>query len=141
MSPKDQKLELLASVRLFGKCGSKEIQRLGELSDVIDLPAGRVLMRQGETGQEMMIIVEGRAAIEKDGQTIAERGPGDVVGEMALLTEMSRRATVTLMTDARLLVVGHREFHALMDEMPTVRAQVMEALALALMDTETPQAR
>ena len=141
MSPKDQKLELLASVRLFGKCGSKEIQRLGELSDVIDLPAGRVLMRQGETGQEMMIIVEGRAAIEKDGQTIAERGPGDVVGEMALLTEMPRRATVTLITNARLLVVGHREFHALMDEMPSVRAQVMEALALALMDAETPEAR
>ena len=98
-------------------------------------------MRQDETGQEMMIIVDGRAAIEIDGRTIAERGPGDVVGEMALLTEMPRRATVTLLTDARLLVVGHREFHALMDEMPSVRAQVMEALALALMDAETPQAR
>jgi len=141
VSPKDQKLELLASVRLFGQCGKKEIQRLGELTDVMDLPAGRVLMRQGETGQEMMIIVAGRAAIEKDGQVIAERGPGEVVGEMALLTELPRRATVTLVTDARVLVVGHREFHALMDEMPSARAQIMEAMALALMDAETRAAR
>ena len=106
MSPKDQKLELLASVRLFGKCGSKEIQRLGELADVMDLRPGRVLMRQGETGQEMMIIVDGRAAIERDGHVIGDRGPGEVVGEMALPTDMPRRATVTLVTDARVLRRG-----------------------------------
>jgi CRP-like cAMP-binding protein len=140
VSPRDQKLELLASVRLFGKCGSKEIQRLGELTDVMDFPSGRVLMRQGEFGHEMMIIVDGRVAIEKDGAVIAERGPGEVVGEMALLTDQPRRATVTLLTDGRVLIVGQREFHALMDEMPAVRAQVMEALALALMDAEAKAA-
>ena len=132
MSPKDQKLELLASVRLFGQCGSREIQRLGELTDVLDLPAGRVLIRQGEVGREMFIIVDGRAAIDVDGEVIAERGPGEVVGEMALLTEQPRRATVTLLTDARVLVVAHREFHALMDEMPSVRAQVMDDLRVGL---------
>jgi len=137
---KDQKLELLASVSLFGKCGSKELQRVGQLTDVMDLPSGRVLMRQGESGHEMMVIVEGRASIEKDGVVIGEDGPGDVVGEMALLSDAPRSATVTLLTDARALVVGRRDLNALMDEMPGVRAQVMEALALRLMDAEQAQA-
>ena len=62
------------------------------------------------------------------------------VREMALLSDAPHRAAVTLLTDARVLVVGRREFNALMDEMPGVRAQVMEALALRLMDAEQAQA-
>ena len=62
------------------------------------------------------------------------------VGEMALLSDVPRLATVTLLTDTRVLMVGRREFNALMDETPGVRAQVMEALALRLMAAEQAQA-
>ena len=136
MSPKDQKLDLLAGVPLFDQLGKSELQRVGQLADVIDLKAGRTVMRQGDTGAEAMVIVEGRASITRDGAVINESGPGDVLGEMALLSSQPRSATVTLLTDAELLVIGRREFQALMDEMPSVRAQVFECLATRLMSAE-----
>lgn len=136
MSFRDQKLALLAGVPMFDQLGKRELQRVGELADVLDLPAGRTVMRQGETGAEAMVIVEGHASIERDGQPINEIGPGAVIGEMALLSGLPRVATVKLLTDARLLVLARREFQALMDEMPSVRIQVMECLAHRLMAAE-----
>jgi CRP-like cAMP-binding protein len=136
MSARDQKLDLLAGVPLFGQLGKRELQRVGQLADVLDLPAGRTLMRQGERGAEAMVIVEGRANVERDGRLLYEAGPSDVLGEMALLSNRPRIATVTLLTDTRLLVLARREFDALMTEMPSVRAQIMENLALRLMAAE-----
>jgi CRP-like cAMP-binding protein len=133
---KDQKLELLAGVPLFTQLGKRELQRVGQLADVLDRPAGRVLMRQGEIGSEAMVIVSGRAKVERDGVLVNEIGPGAVVGEMALLSGRPRVATVTLLTDAELLLLARREFTALMDEMPSVRTQVMECLAMRLMVSE-----
>jgi CRP-like cAMP-binding protein len=133
---KDPKLDLLAGVPLFSQLGKRELQRLGQLADVLDRPAGRVLMRQGEIGSEAMVIVSGRASVERDGVVVNEIGPGAVVGEMALLSGRPRVATVTLLTDAQLLLLARREFSALMDEMPSVRTQVMECLAMRLMSAE-----
>lgn len=133
---KDQKLELLAGVPLFRELGKRELQRVGQLADVLDRPAGRTLMRQGEVGMEAMVIVTGRAQVERDGQVVDEIGPGAVVGEMALLSGRPRVATVTLLTDAELLLLARREFQALMDEMPSVRTQVLESLAMRLMTAE-----
>ena len=137
MSRKDAKLESLGRVPLFAGLGKRELQRVGQLTDLMDLPAGRVLMRQSEWGSEMMVILEGRAQVEREGDVVGEIGAGGVAGEMALLAEGPRNATVTLLTDASLLVVGHREFHALMDEMPSVRAQVFEGLARRLIALES----
>jgi|AntDryMetagUQ889_1029465.scaffolds.fasta_scaffold07708_2 CRP-like cAMP-binding protein len=129
MSPKDEKLDLLHSIPLFAGFGQRELERLGMLTDQVDLPAGRVLMRQGETGHEMFVIVRGRAEIERDGRVVAQRGNGDIVGEIALVDKGPRTATVTLREPSQLLVVARRDFHALMEEMPTVRLHVLEALA------------
>lgn len=129
MAPKDQKLELLRSIPLFARLGSNEIQRLGQLTDEADIAAGKVLMRQGERGAEMFIFVTGRASVERDGRSIAERGPGDVVGEIALLSDVARTATVTATEPCHLFVIGRREFHSLIDELPSFRLQVLDALA------------
>jgi CRP-like cAMP-binding protein len=129
MSPKDEKLDLLKSIPLFSGFGGRELERVGMLTDQVDLPAGRVLMRQGELGHEMYVIVHGRAEVNRDGRVIAERADGDVVGEIALLDKGPRTATITLTEPSTLLVVGHRDFHMLMDEMPTVRTQLLESLA------------
>jgi CRP-like cAMP-binding protein len=65
-----------------------------------------------------------------DGRTpIAQLHPGDFFGEIALVESVPRTATVRAEGIARLLVIGHREFHALMDEFPAVRAAVLDALA------------
>lgn len=129
MSPKDEKLDLLKSIPLFAGFGRHELERLGMLTDQLDLPTGRILMRQGEAGHEAFVMIRGRAEIARDGQVIAERGNGEILGEIALVDEGPRTATVTLIEPSQLLVIGHRDFHTLMDEMPTVRAQVLGSLA------------
>ena len=139
MARDDAKLQALARVPLFAGLGKRELRRVGELTDILDLPAGRVLMRQGEWGREMMVILEGRLKVERGGRVVDEVGPGGVVGEMALLAEGPRNATVTLLTDSKLLVVANREFHALMDELPSVRSQVYEGLAQRLIALESAQ--
>ena len=139
MARDDAKLQALARVPLFAGLGKRELRRVGELTDILDLPAGRVLMRQGEWGREMMVVLEGRLKVERGGRVVDEVGPGGVVGEMALLAEGPRNATVTLLTDSKLLVVANREFHALMDELPSVRSQVYEGLAQRLIALESAQ--
>jgi CRP-like cAMP-binding protein len=129
MAPKDPKLELLHSIGLFARLGGRDLERLGQLADEVDVPAGKVLMRQGETGREAFVVVAGHLAVERGGERIAERGPGEVVGEMALLSEGPRTATVTATEASRLFVIGHREFHALMDEQPAIRLAVLDELA------------
>jgi CRP/FNR family cyclic AMP-dependent transcriptional regulator len=133
----DPKLDLLRTVPLFAGLSRAEIERMGALTDEVDLPAGRVLMREGEHGREMFVLVDGAARVERAGGQIAQSGPGALLGEIALLDGGPRTATVTLTADSRLLVLGRREFVAAMDEMPEIRLRVMESVArrLRLLDT------
>lgn len=126
---RDEKLDLLRRIPLFAGLGNREIQRLGMLTDEIDLPAGRVLMRQGDRGAECFVIVSGSAAVERDGSLLSTRGAGAILGEIALLDGGPRTATVTLAEPSRLLVLTRGAFHSLMDEFPTVRLAVLETLA------------
>ena len=133
---RDEKLDLLATVPLFARMGAKELERLGQLADEVEVGMDRVLAEQGETGHEFFIVLDGRLMV-LDGHTpIATLGPGDFFGEIALLDGRPRTATVRAEGIARLLVVGHREFHALMDEFPSVRTAVLEAVADRLRDAE-----
>jgi len=125
----DEKLELLKTVPLFATCDKREIERLGMLAEEVDLPAGRVLFRQGDTAQEMFIVVSGQVRIERDGAVLANSGPGDFFGEIALVAGGPRTATATCVTSCRLLVLGRRDFHSLMDEFPGLKMRVLETLA------------
>lgn len=126
---KDPKVDLLASVPLFTGLSRGELEELARLVDEIDVPADHVLMRQGELGDAMFVVVSGELDISRDGRTINRQGPGAAVGEMSLLSEGARTATVRTLGPARLLVLGHREFHSLMDAHPTVRLRILAGLA------------
>jgi CRP-like cAMP-binding protein len=136
MASSDPKIEMLRSVAMFASCGPKDLQRISQLVDEIDLPDGQVLMREGETGREMFLIASGSARVERGGQVVGEFGPGSVLGEMALVSEGTRNATVTAVGPIKALVVGHREFHSLMDDHPKFRGKVYEALARKLRTLE-----
>ncbi len=129
---RDEKIDLLRTVPLFAGLGEGGIERVSTLADIIDLPADRLLMAQGDQGSEMFILVSGSARVERDGQPLGERGPGEVLGEIALLDGGPRTATVTLAEPSRLLVVARREFQVLMDEFPEIRLRVLEAVAQRL---------
>jgi CRP-like cAMP-binding protein len=133
----DEKLELLKTVPLFEHCGAREIERLGMLVEEVDLPAGRVLFTQGESAQELFVIVKGRVRVERDGRLLAERGPGEFFGEIALVAGGPRTATATCETDSRLLVVVRHDFHSLMDEFPELKMRVLETLAHRVRSLDT----
>lgn len=125
----DPKVDLIASIPLFEGCGRAELAAIAQLMDEVDVPAGHVLMRQGDLGREMFVIAKGKVAVERNGTHISELGPGAAVGEMALISEGPRNATVRVTEPARLLVAAHREFHSLMDSHPAIRLRVLEGLA------------
>ena len=127
--PRDEKVELLRSVTLFGGLTNRELERIASLADIVDLPKDRVLLKQGELGWEMFVVVSGSAHVERDGQSLGEVGPGEVLGEIALLDGGPRTATVTLSQPARLLVLARREFQTLMDEFPEIRLKIFEKVA------------
>lgn len=129
---RDEKIDLLRTVPLFAELGKRELERVSTLADIVDLPADRPLMTQGQHGAQMFILVSGRARVERDAHPINEVGPGEVIGEIALLDGGPRTATVTLTEPSRLLVLARREFQALMDEFPEIRLRVLEAVARRL---------
>jgi len=129
MASKDPKVDLIASVSLFKGLGRRELGHNAQLVDEIEVPAGKVLMRQGETGDEMFIVATGRFTIERNGQFVRDIGPGGVIGEMALVSEGPRTATVIAAEPSRILLAGHREFHTLMEQHPTIRMHILEGLA------------
>ena len=126
---RDEKLDLLHRIPLFSGIDRRGLERLGMLSDEVDVPAGKVLMTQGEGGRDMMVLIAGSVAIERDGQRVNTLGAGDFFGEIALIDGGPRTATVTTEEPSRLLVITHRDFHAMMEEFPDVENQVLSALA------------
>jgi len=137
---RDEKLDLLHRIPLFSGFDRRRLERLGMLADEVDIPADKVLMRQGETGADMMVLVRGEVAVERDGKRINTLGPGDFFGEIALVDGGPRTATVTASEPSTLLVITHRDFHSMMDEFPEVAGQVMNALAnrVRTLDPDTP---
>jgi len=132
----DEKLEHLRRVPLFSRLGSAELERLGQLTDEIEVGLDALLTEQGQTGHEFFIVLDGWLSV-LDGRTpIAKLGPGDFFGEIALIESVPRTATVRAEGIARLMVIGHREFHALMDEFPSIRSAVLDALAERLRENE-----
>ena len=125
---RDEKLEVLRGVPLFTGLGRRELERLGELGDEVDLPAGRTFVREGERGHEFFVILDGRVRIERGGQTLTTLGRGDFLGEIALVDGGPRTATAICEDDARLLVISHREFHSLLEEFPKIAVEILQAL-------------
>jgi CRP-like cAMP-binding protein len=125
----DQKLEMLGRVPLFAGLGDKDLEAVGRICDEVDLPAGRVVAKQGNYAEEFFVILDGTVAIERSGKHFGDFGPGDFFGELALLANIHRTATVTCTTACRLLVLGHREFNSLLAKYPSVQGAVLKALA------------
>jgi CRP/FNR family transcriptional regulator, cyclic AMP receptor protein len=126
---RDKKFELLRSVPLFARFDRHHLERLGMLTEEIDVQAGKLLIRQGDAGDDLMIIVSGQVGVERNGARINQLGPGDFFGEIALIERGPRTATCTAEAPTRLLVVNHRDFHSLMEEFPEIATQVLLTLA------------
>ena len=129
MLRKDAKIELLKKVPLFSHCNKKQLAAIASLADLVDLPAGTELIKEGARGREFMVIVEGAGDVRRKGRKIDTIGPGDFIGEMALISGGPRTASVTTTTPTSLLVVTDRAFWSLLEQETSIQTSVMKAMA------------
>jgi CRP/FNR family cyclic AMP-dependent transcriptional regulator len=125
----DTKVQALKRAPLFEGLSKKELTELARVTEDLEIGAGEVLCKEGETGQEFFVIVEGETDVTTNGKRVAARGGGDFVGEIALLEETKRTATVTAKTPLRVFVLTRQDFRHLVREHPSVEQKVMRALA------------
>ena len=129
MLHRDRKIELLKHVPLFAGCSKKELGEVARVADEIDLRAGKTLIKEGSPGREFFVLVDGTAEIRRRGKKIDSAGPGDFFGEMALLSDQPRNATVVTTSPVDALVVTARNFRTLVETNPLIALKVMRAVA------------
>jgi CRP-like cAMP-binding protein len=131
----------LAEVPLFSACSKKDLQQVARRAEDVRVETGKVLVNEGSAGAEFFVIVEGNAKVTRHGQEVATLGPGDFFGDLALLDRAPRNATITAATPMELVVLGQREFSALIDEVPGFAHKLLAGLArrLRAYDAQTVQ--
>jgi CRP/FNR family transcriptional regulator, cyclic AMP receptor protein len=125
----DTKVQALKRAPLFEGLSRKELAELARHTEDLEVPAGEVLCKEGDAGREFFVIVDGEIGVTRNGRKVAQRGSGDFVGEIALLEDTTRMATVTAKTPLRVFVLTREDFRKLVRDNPNVERKVMQALA------------
>ncbi|HEU5213498.1 MAG TPA: cyclic nucleotide-binding domain-containing protein [Gaiellaceae bacterium] len=128
----DAKVDALKKAPLFEGLSRKELEHLAQLADDLEVPAGKVLTRQGDTGREFFVLMDGEVEVVRDGELLATRSSGDFIGEISILEDMPRTATVTAKTPVRLFVLTAQSFRSFVEEAPEVENKVLRTLARRL---------
>jgi CRP-like cAMP-binding protein len=136
MARKKGKIDVLQNVWLFSACTSKELGRIASLVDEAEVPKGATLTKEGATGKEFFAVADGKATAKLRGKKIASYGPGDFFGEMALIDQGPRSATITSDTPMKLYVLDARSFAVLIERHPAVARKILRGLAGRLRKAE-----
>ena len=141
MGTKRELTDLLADVRLFSKCTARQRRTVARHAQTAELPAGVELIREGEPGDALFVILEGEAVVQQDGVELSRVGPGAYFGELAILDGEPRSATVVAATDVKVAVIGIRMFRTLLREFSDLAEQLLIGLAGELRDARKVQER
>lgn len=135
-------IDRLQHLPLFGDLDHYDLSQLSRWVHEVRAAPGDVLIEQGALPYEMFVVEEGTVVVERDGEPIATLGPGELVGEMALLQQERRIATVRATTPVRAVAIAAEDLDALEAEMPEVLASirtVMEARRARLSDLDSKE--
>jgi CRP/FNR family cyclic AMP-dependent transcriptional regulator len=130
-------IDHLAAVPLFSALSKRDLQHLARASDEVQVSAGKTLVEEGASGHEFFLILDGTASVLRNNRKIATLGPGQYFGEMAVLDRQPRSATVKAETDMKVLVLGQREFAAVLDEVPTLCRKLLSTMASRLREADS----
>jgi CRP/FNR family transcriptional regulator, cyclic AMP receptor protein len=133
---RDAFLDHLAQVPLFSALSKKDLGLIAKSAEDVKVDAGKVLVTEGSAGAEFFVIMDGKARVTRRGRKVAELGPGDFFGELALLDRAPRNATVVAETPMEVLVLGQREFGGLIDEVPGLAHKLLAGLARRLREAD-----
>lgn len=128
----DAKASLIKQVPLFAGCSKGELRKIASIADELDLREGSALTREGDRGHEFLVLISGSAEVTQGNKLLAKIGDGDFLGEIALVLDTPRSATVTATSPVRLLVIERRAFKQLLRDVPAIQTKVLEALATRL---------
>jgi CRP-like cAMP-binding protein len=118
----------LASIDLFSSLSKRERNEIANRAEEIEVQAGTHLVREGEFAYEFFVIEEGSAEVVRDGEHVADLGPGDFLGEMGIVTQSPRNASVVAREPTRVMVLSEQDFRGVARSFPTVADQIREAV-------------
>ncbi len=136
MGRSDVVVDHLKQVTLFATCSRNDLRKVAHRSEDMRVAAGTTIVREGDVGNEFFVIVDGKASVNRQGRIIATLGPGSGFGELALLEDAPRNATVVADTDMELVVVGQGEFEVLLDELPGFARKMLAGTAHRLREAD-----
>ncbi len=125
---KNAKVDLIANVPLFAGCSKTELSEIAAITDELDLPEGATLIREDERGREFLVVIDGTVKVTQKGRTVNELGPGSWVGEISLIADVPRTATVVATSPVRLLVITDRAFQQLIRKTPAIASKVLQSV-------------
>jgi CRP/FNR family transcriptional regulator, cyclic AMP receptor protein len=125
----NSKIDLIKGVPLFSAASKQELAEIASIADEIDLPDGKLLIKEGDAGREFFVLIDGTAEVQRGGKKVAAIGPGDFFGEISLISKTPRNATITTTSPVRALVITDRAFRHLLDHSPQIQIGVLSALA------------
>lgn len=121
--------EHLKQVPLFADLSDDELESISRAATELDYPAGKVLMREGSVAYEMFVVTSGKLEVTRDGEFVAEIGPGGFAGEMALMTHAHRNSTVTTATDTSVIHIDGRSFSSILHDVPELAVKMLPVVA------------
>ncbi len=129
MLRKNTKIELLKRIPLFSGCSKSELAAIAMIADEIDVPAGKTLIREGDTGREFFVLVEGTVEVRQKGRKLPTKGDVGFFGEISLLSNSPTTASVTTTSAVSALVITPQSFRGLLKRSPGIQLKVLSALA------------
>ncbi len=129
---KDERVERLGAVPLFTGCSEKQLQFIATRVEDLDFAAGTVLTEQGQSGGEFFIVLSGEAEVRRDGAVADTIRPGDFFGEIALLDNGPRTATIVAKTPMRCLVLSPRQFQDVLHQDAEIAVTLLHAVTRRL---------
>jgi CRP-like cAMP-binding protein len=125
----DDKTAIVAALPIFAKLEPRSLQAVATLARVVDVPAGTVLVREGEPADSFYVIVRGTIHVDRSGVFVRSMLDGGFLGEVALIEGTKRTATATCLTDCQLLEFDSLDFGRITATFPDVRARIEAAVA------------
>ena len=134
----DTVLARLGDIPMFAPCTKKELQQIARLTTKISVDEGRVLTKEGERGSEFAIVLDGTASVVQHGKLVGTLAAGGHYGEMSLIDDGPRTATVTATSPMTLAVVAPNEFGQLLEDVPALARAILRGLARRVRELDAP---
>lgn len=135
-APKQQRADILRKCFLFRNFSPGHVEKIVAMSRVVTLPGNYVVFDKGSSGDEMLVVLNGRLKVSVDGDgreiVLGTVGSGEIVGEIAMLDGRGRSATVTTLAPSELLVIHRKDFMPFLEQNPKAAIDLIMVLALRL---------